>query len=224
MKNFWKKVNRGLLLGILLLFLLFGFVIVKEVQFRMETSEIRDRARETVEAMLALNLTEEHTVIGQVRAEAVRERELARMESMLATYWDADAESEYYINVDGIRRSFATYLEDPVLVRFSEISPEIPDREIAVRQNGTDYAVVTMEFDNFSARYQGDGDAVFCGEYVGGIEGGLALGEYVGSYYAYVELELHRTGGEWRACGMSATLYMNNKTVADTETEVRNDG
>jgi len=41
------------------------------------------------------------------------------------------------------------------------------------------------------------------------------LGEYVGSYYGYVEMELHRKDGQWRTCGMNMTLYMTNKTVAE---------
>lgn len=216
MRRFWKRVNRGLVLGGVLLLILIGFIVIKEVQFRTEASQIRDSAKAAVEAMLDLNVSETSTVIGQVRSDEVSARARARMETMLSQYWDADADSDYYINVTAIRDSYETYLDEPVLVRFDEITLELPDRAIDVRQNGTDYAVVTLELDNLAARYQGDGEAIFFGEYYGSEDGiGISLGEYVGSYYGYVEMELHRKDGQWRTCGMNMTLYMTNKTVAE---------
>ena len=66
---------------------------------------------------------------------------------------------------------------------------------------------------------KGDGETIFVGECYGS-EGGDsdALGEYVGSYYGYVEMEMHHKDGEWRVCGIYTTLYMTNKTPAQTET------
>lgn len=218
MKRLWKKINRGLVLGAALLLLLVGFIVVKEVQFRMETSEVRARALETVEAMLSLNLSEEPTAVGETRTDEVRARETERMEAMLSAYWDADAESEYYLSAALVRASYEAYLADPVSVCFSEIDLSVSDREIAVRQNGTDYAVVTLEINNLSTRHQGDGDCIFFGDHFGASAEEMPALEYQGSYYGYVEMEMHRTGGIWRACGMSATLYMTNKTVVETET------
>lgn len=218
MKKFWRRVNRGILLGILLLAILVGFVVVKEVQFRMEMSEIRGKALATVEALLSLNLSEESIALGEVRSAETRARETERMEAMLSTYWDADAESEYYLNAALVRASYEEYLAAPVSVCFSEIDLNVSDREIGVRQNGTDYAVVTLEINNLSTRHQGDGDRIFFGEYFGGAEEEkLPSLEYLGSYYGYVEMEMHRVDGTWRACGMSATLYMTNKTILESE-------
>lgn len=218
MKKFWRRVNRGILLGILLLAILVGFIVTKEVQFRMEASEIRERALATVEAMLSLNLSEESTALGDVRSAETRARETERMEAMLSTYWDADAESEYYLSAALVRSSYEAYLADPVSALFSEIDLSVSDREIGIRQNGTDYAVVTLEINNLSTRHQGDGDCIFFGDHFGASAEEMPALEYQGSYYGYVEMEMHRTGGIWRACGMSATLYMTNKTVVETET------
>ena len=76
-----------------------------------------------------------------------------------------------------------------------------------------------MEINNLSTRHAGDGDRIFFGEYFGvAEEEKLPSLEYLGSYYGYVEMEMHRAGGVWRACGMSATLYMTNKTAVEAET------
>ena len=88
MRNFWKKANRGLLLGGVLLLGLVCFVMIKEVQFRVEAPQICDRARETVEAMLNLNVSGETATIGQVRTVESRTREMERAEEMLSEYWD----------------------------------------------------------------------------------------------------------------------------------------
>lgn len=220
MKRFWKKMNRGLLLGGVLLLLLIGFIVLKEVQFRAEVPGIRQTVRDAMEALLELNLSEEETALGQVRTEAVRARQTERMEAVLSQYWDADAETEYYINVGTLRASFEEYLKEPLCVSFQEMDLSVSDREIEVRQNGTDYAVVSVEINSFSARYTGDGDSIFYGEYYSDREPiGIALGQYIGTYNGYAEMELHRKDGEWRVCGMSLYLQLMNKTVADTETE-----
>ena len=82
-----------------------------------------------------------------------------------------------------------------------------------MRQNGTDYAVVTVEINALSARYRGDGEMLFYGEYYGGEEIGVVLGEYLGAYDGYVEMELHRRDGVWRVCGMSAWVQLRDKAV-----------
>ncbi len=219
MKRIWKKINRGILLGGVLLVLLIGFIVIKEVQFRTESPGIRDTARDAVEAILELNLSEGETVIGQVRPTDVQARQRERLETMLTQYWDAEGSKDFYPDAGGIRTSYEEYLRDPVLARFYEIDLNIPDSAVTVRQNGTDYAVVSFGIDNLAARYAGEGETIFCGEYYGA-EGalGIALGEYVGSYHGYVDMELHRTGGQWRVCGMSMWLNLVNKVPAETET------
>lgn len=185
----------------------------------MEVPQICNRARDAVEAMLELNVSQTPPTIGQVRTEAVKASQRARMETMLSKYWDADADGGYYSGADNVRDAYETYLNEPVRACFFEIEMNLSDRSIEVRQNGTDYAVVSFELENLAARYRGDGETIFVGECYGS-EGGDsdALGEYVGSYYGYVEMEMHRKDGEWRVCGIYTTLYMTNKTPAQTET------
>ena len=219
MGRFWKRVNRGLLLGGVLLLVLISFIVIKEIQFRAEASQICDSAKAAVEAMLSLNVSKEQTEIGQVRTDEIQGKERLRAEAMLSQYWDADADTDCYITVGSIRESYENYLAAPVCVWVSEIEAEFSDREIEIRGNGPDYAIVTLELDNLAARYLGDGEALYFGEYYGSeVEDEASVGEYLGSYYGYVEMEMHRKDGQWRVCGMNASFYMTNKTPAKTET------
>ena len=217
MKRFWNKVNRGVVLAIALILLLVGFVVVKEVQFRMEAPLIRDTAKTAIEELLLLNVSGEETVLGQVRSYDVQLRERDRLESVLSTYWDADAESDYHLDAVSVRAAFEKYLQAPVRMQMRELTMSIADQDVSVRQNGTDYAVVTVDINALSARYRGDGETVFYGEYYGGEEIGVVLGEYLGAYDGYVEMELHRRDGAWRVCGMSAWVQLRDKAVI-TET------
>ena len=213
MKRFWNKVNRGVVLAVALILLLIGFAVVKEVQFRTEAPLIRDTAKTAIEELLLLNVSDEETVLGRVRSSDVQLRERDRLEAVLSEYWDADAESDYFMDAVSVRASFEKYLQAPVRMQARELTLSIADQDVSVRQNGTDYAVVTVEINALSARYRGDGEMLFYGEYYGGEEIGVVLGEYLGAYDGYVEMELHRRDGVWRVCGMSAWVQLRDKAV-----------
>ncbi|MBE6588709.1 MAG: hypothetical protein E7643_00895 [Ruminococcaceae bacterium] len=213
MKRFWKKTNRGLWLGGILLLLLIVFVVVKEVQFAKEAPEIGARAREAVISLIELNLSPEGAVLDEALSKDDARKKREELESLLLEYWTPDASSDYYLGAGDVRGYYETFLEEDVKVIFYDVDVEVPDSAIAVRGNGTDYAMVSFELSRVSAVFSGAGDALFCGPYYEDTDwGSYDAGVWRGNYRGYADVEMHRVNGEWRVCGMSVYLNLYGKT------------
>ena len=228
MKRFWKKVNRGLLLGALLIVLLLVFVIVKGVQFRAEIPKIRAVAVEGFEELLALNLAMDGQHTGVALTSEQQAEKMQDVEAYLQAYWDFDVKPDeygWYVTADTLRRAAEAYFaNDYVPCMAEEITLNVPDRAVTVTANGTDYAKVSFYADGLTVLLKGDADALFYGSdtYLPTL-GSEALSElknaqaqYV-TFETYVDFEMHRVGGEWKILTASISVYANGQYSAKTE-------
>jgi len=214
MRRFWNKANRGLLLGAVLLIALIVFIIVKEVQFRTELPEIRGTVKESLQAMLEVNIAPEGAQLGKAWSAEQKEIQRRRLENVLVTYWDADGTNDYYYTASEVRASYGEYLGKDCCVLFEEISLVLSDDDIRIVQNGTDYVTVSVEIDTMSATWIGDGEMLFFGEsvYFEEMEGVTPF-TYRGNYEGWFEMELHRVDGAWRVVATSGYFSLAHKAL-----------
>lgn len=214
MKRFLKKVNRGLLLGGALLLALIVFIVIKEVQFRVELPKIRESVKDSVQAMLDINLAPEGAKLGEEWSDTQKGTMKKRLEDVLVAHWDADGESNFYYTAAEVRAAYDEYLGWNCGVIFEEISLELSDNDILISQNGTDYAKVSVEIDAMSATWRGNEAFLFYGEGVY-VESPISpvSATYRGRFEGWLEMELHRVGGEWRVVGTSGYFSSVHKSV-----------
>lgn len=217
MKRFWKKANRGLILGGALIVILLAVLLVGELRFRAETPVIADRACEAVASLLKLNISPEDAQLASPLSESARAERKAQMEAYLSEYWTADRSSLYYSEENDVRLAFDTLLGKEAAALFFDMDVEIPKGAVSVESNGPDCAMVEIAINRVNATFLGDGEQLFCGDLVeaGSLarEGGTQA--YLGMYRGYASLEMHRENGEWRVCGISAYLNLYTKTATE---------
>ncbi len=208
MKHFWKKANRGLLLGALLLVTMISFIIVKNVQFRSETPEIEAIAQAGLEELLALNAAPDGMRVGDTFTEAQKNAKKAELEEYLQKYWDFSGDSNvYYLTADLVRKNYAANVEQPLLCAVKELTINASSHSMSVLPNGTNYAKVDFSTDA-TILLTGNRHALFCGDEFRGLDIGDTLSEetYV-QYDIYVALEMHRVGGEWKIASASFSAW-----------------
>ena len=213
MKRFWKKINRGLLLGGALLLALTVFVVVKNVQFKKEAPVIASRAREAVVSLLELNLAPRDAALSVPLSEASVREQKAGLEAHLKEYWEVTEGN--YVTANDVRLSFDELLSADVETLFYSVDVEIPDSAMQVRSSGPDYAIVSFEMNRVSAVFKGSGERLFTGEYYAESSTLRDDSAWRGAYRGYAEMEMHRVDGIWRVCGIS--IYLNLSGSVQTE-------
>ena len=169
--------------------------------------------RDSLQALLEVNLAPEGAKLGEDWSDAQRETMRKRLEDALVAHWDADGENDYYYTAAEVRAWYEEYLTKECLVIFEEISLELSDDDIRITPNGTDYATVSVEIDTMSAVWRGDAEMIFYGEslYFEDVQPYTEV-VYRGSYEGWFEMELHRIGGEWRVVATSGYFSLAHKT------------
>lgn len=220
MKRFWKKTNRGLWLGGILILILIAFIVIKEIQLRTEAPVIAERAREAAVSLIKLNLSPKDAKLSSPLSEGSVKEKREELEAYLGAFWDADPPSSslyyMYTGANDVRLGFEELLLKDVSTIFYDVDVEIPDSAIEVKANGPDYALVYFELNRVSATFAGDGEQLFCGTY--DWESMAKSGDsevFLGNYRGYATMEMHRVRGEWRVCGISMYLNLYGKTATE---------
>ncbi len=223
LKRFWKKANRGLLLGGVLLLAMTVFIVVKEVQFRREVPELRETVRSYADAILQINVLPDTPTLGSELTEEQKNTYRTRLNDVLVKYWYADVAkrdiSEYSRMATEVMEEYEELLSSPVPVIFSSVEYSLTDRNVSITQDGPDRVRVTVQFEGMNIKWQGNPSYFFFGGelYLQEIE--VRPGEsekptepeepavYQSSFDGYLELELMRVGGEWRVVGTDGNFY-----------------
>ena len=216
---FWKKVNRGLLLGALLLTLLVVVIVVGEVRFKQETPLIKERGLAYLIDLATLQCDPKGE-LGQPLSASEVARQKEKMNQLLKTHWYGNlSESEYSgTGVSGVRQAYDEYLGNKLTVLFSTAEVHLLEDQVSVKKDGPNRAIMQLSAE-IKTEYIGDGSGFFFGGYNPGYgyynetwtdEEGNALidnTEYSGIYYVHLSFELERVGGEWKIVAFSGGGY-----------------
>lgn len=217
MRRFKRKVNRGLLLGAVLLLGLAVFVIVSEVLFRQQIPDIRETVQAYVNALPGLNSLPEDAQVGQTLSAAQQEEQNRKLEAFLDQYWTEGEKSQgdgFYVtfSASDIRSYVQKLWNSPLSANFRDFSVLVPERSISVRASGAGYALVSVSVQDFNALCTGRADALFCGlcdeesvdAEVPGTDGAEEVrAERRVSYLMELSFEMKRVGGEWKIVSVS---------------------
>ena len=200
---FWKKVNRGLILGAALLIFLIGFIVVKEVSFEKETPLIKENVESYLSDLFKLQCNVDGELEKELSTES-KEAQKTKFNQLLKDYWYGNLPTDEYngYGVSETRQYYDEYLEGIVTVLFSSAEVRFSESETSVRKDGPDRAIVTISAD-VRTTYRGDGSQLFYGSNV-----------YQGYYYGYdaqtytgilhlegMRFEMQRVNREWKIVG-----------------------
>jgi len=225
----WNKINRGLVLGAVLLIGLVGFIVFKHTQFQREIPTVREQVKAYVNGLLTLNLSPDGAEVGSALTDAQKVQKLSEMDGLIATYWTGESEKGY-LDSDDVRANYEDTLKGISRARILNYTWEPLDKRITVTANGTDYATVQLNLENVTVESQGKLEELFvCNNlqylytedmYMGeGIEIkpmekedgeglGLDTGTYRSVFSGYMSLTLKRVDGEWRITGVQGALHL----------------
>lgn len=213
---FWKKVNRGLLLGAALLVFLVGFIVVKEVRFRKETPLIKERV-ETYLADLCSLQCGVSGELGKTLSTEAQDLQKDKLDRVLAEHWYGNLPDDEYdgIGVSNLRANYESYLSDRVNVLFTKAEMHLQEDNLRVYKDGPDRAVVGLSAD-IKTEYAGDGDEFFFGtsnhavyedEYYSQEAPDLSGKAYSGVFTINMTFELERVGGAWKIVAFNGYGY-----------------
>ena len=201
MKPFWKKVNRGLLLGAALLLALIVLIVVQTISFRKAKPVIREEVRSYVSDLISVTfVTGEEITPGANLTEDQKQARRDKFEKVIETHWQEVSEKELssgsilnggLTGLDSTRAWF----ENSLLGKKYPIDklnlPILMDADISVTANGSGYAVATVSWFSFS--YISDETEV--------------------SGHGYLQLELKRVNGNWKIIAASVSLADESETM-----------
>ncbi len=212
MRRFKRKINRGLLLGAVLLLGLAVFVIVGEVRFRQQVPDIRKTVQAYVNSLPELNTLPADGKVGEVLTPAQKEEQNRKLETFLETYW-ANGEGSGGLTFSYSAADFRAYAQKlrsaPIRATFRDFSVLVPEQSITVKAAGAGYATVSVAVGDFNVLCTGDAYALLCGLCDGGTSawedtepgGGSpeeSNPERRVSYRMMLNFEMKRVGGEWK--------------------------
>ena len=210
---FWKKVNRGLLLGAALLLFLVGFIVVKEVQFKKETPLIVERAESYLSGLCELQCGVDGT-LGEKLSPQAQSAQKEKFNRLLKENWYGELSGDEYngIGLSELYSDYESYLSDKVQVLFSKAELHLQEDHISVYKDGPDRAKVSFSAE-IKTEYMGDGESFFYGSsYYIGYEDGIAVPEtsatvYSGVYLLNMTFEMQRVGREWKIVAYNGYGY-----------------
>ena len=223
---FWKKVNRGLLLGGVLLVGLIVFIVVKEVQFRREIPVLRETARDFLGATVEMNRIEGTVGEDGKLTDAQKAARLEAFRTLIRTYWDA-SEKDITSGLSDFQEAtklFEAYQESS-REELMEWHMNLPDRQIFIQSNGPDRAIVSINYYDLTVRSKGwKSEQIFLFDYyvmpseTGSGKGSSDLPEdfseddavavFDKSYSGIIYLDMKRTSEGWKVVGIRS--YVNS--------------
>ena len=196
-------MNRGLLLGAVLLLVLIVLAVVQTVSFRMQKPVIRDAVRSYVNDLLSVTyVVGDEVTPGAELTEAQKQARRDAFEIFAGKYWQEVSAKEIssgsiltgtLSGIDSLRAWFDNTLVGKQYPVEKLNLPILQDSDITVTASGSNYATVNLWF-QFSVETSGYAS----GE---GKESGKR---------GYLQLELKRVKGSWK-------VIASNIDVADTE-------
>ncbi len=214
---FWKKVNRGLVLGAALLLFLVGFIVLKEVQFKKETPLIMERAESYLSGLCDLQCGVSGTLGEPLSAQAYSAQK-EKLNSLLKENWYGELSSDEYdgFGLSELYANYESYLSEKVTVLFSKAELHLQEDRVSVYKDGPDRAKASFSAE-IKTEYRGVGNAFFYGdsnygasyddEAVSGSKTDPASTLYSGVYVLNMTLEMQRVGGKWKIVGASGYGY-----------------
>ena len=218
---FWKKVNRGLLLGAVLVVGMIVFIAVGEARFRREQPAIRDLMREYLGATVELNRVEGALAPDGLLTAEQKTAQTDAFRELLRTYWDAserDVEARYATTSD-LSGGFEAFLNAP-RNRLRDWRLNIPDSQITIRANGPDRALAEVYVANLTVVSEGAYPKnlfLSCANTEAGTEAEKPGEEASGGLYDVTvrgnfSFDLKRVNGEWKIVGIFSNAYVTNVT------------
>ncbi len=225
MKRFWKKVNRGLLLGGALLLGLIVMIVIREVRFQKEVPEIEEVATSYIEEMVKLNLAPEGLRVGESLTQAQLDAKLQALAQLESDYWfrEAVGDNVRTLSFFEIKKGFEDYWSQERSWVLEEVVFSFSKSNIEVVQSGPDYAKVQFFSNTVSAvvkSYSDYGFPLYLGQqqyYVDtevipsqpldpedpDYNSGATLFTYDCMFYINCTVELKRVDGQWRVVSFS---------------------
>ena len=223
MRSFWKRTNRGLWLGAILLVLLIGFIVFKQVRFTLEKPQIRETAVTFVTELLEINKVPD-AVPGKTLTEAQKKAQTDALQSLLVEYWMEDPSAGTAMNIyyfggetlgadelEGILKEYQALPQN----RIHSMDVSVPEREITIRADGTDrvsvegVADVVVGMSGYDPLYGAGG--LFPDKHgmtdLSGKEG-IPQNEWEAGYAVSFDIEMMRTGKGWYVTELSINIYM----------------
>ncbi|MBQ7173377.1 MAG: hypothetical protein IJR88_04600 [Clostridia bacterium] len=216
---FWKKVNRGLLLGAALLIFLIGYIVVQEVQFDREKPVIEDQCESYLTDLLDLqcNLQGE---VGQVLPAATVAAQKDKMNRVLKAYWYGELPQDEYsgYGVNDVRLFYNKYLEQKVSILLSSAEVQLKGDRVSIKKDGPNRATVKLSVD-VKIRYAGKSGDFFYGyfmdyaadnEFDNGSQSNAQAEEpsYTDdTVFFNMVFELYRVKGEWKIVSFTPGNY-----------------
>ncbi len=227
MKKHLRKLNRGLLLGALLLVGFVVFVIVKEAQFQNSVPEIKELSKSYAEALLRLNempngaLDEEFFLTS-----AAAEQKTAELEHILQTYWNAGTKQKTNIlSYNDLRERCLARFNSEQYSEVYEVDCSILEKDISVKNDGPNRAKVTLYTDGLFVTFGGTEIACLL---IDTVWTQAELEEMFKDYNplenegnvrkkanftARIELELELVKGEWKIISCYGTYWSNTSAI-----------
>lgn len=226
MMHRWKKLNRGLLLGAVLLVGFVVFVIAQNAQFQKSVPDIRELSQDYVAAMMDLNvlpdgaMTEDFYLTSQAQ-----EQKLSEMDDILNTFWNAQTKQESLNGVSGdkMRQQYQEALAREQFSRVLAIEFNLSDKDIEVNSDGPNRAKVSLFTDDLIVTHTGDeGQCLFfvntwgINEIEDMYEKDNPMensAQRKSTYRLNMDLELELVKGEWKIISCQSNYWISSTTV-----------
>lgn len=223
-----NKINRGLVLGAVLLLGLTCFIIIKEVSFKSEKPLIADTVQEYIEKLAALSVAEDGAVPGHKLTEAQKKARLGLFDALTDEYWLGNV-SERDISGEPLEKTRQDYIDcwlsGVIGVEYTDI--DVPQSEIEVTSDGPDRAKAELRISGIVAEYNGiDNGNIYSPFLHSGTyiyyeldEGEYFTEKYRAVYDGDIEFELERSGGKWRIISVSSYIWTSSVIKKGEQTD-----
>ena len=214
-KLFWRKTNRGLWLGAVLLFALVVFIVVSEVRYNLQKQEIRETAKQFAGELLSVNLAKGELGEDGYLTDAQKAAQRETLERIAGEYWYTGSTELNSKNYDLARLSeLLEQWQRDVPGKVEKISYQNENWEVAIQRDGPGRVLVALTADQIevqgsgAAPKEGQEDGILFPTPVGGRLPGAenAEPEWNRSCTVYFSFEMIRRGGKWQIAGMNANV------------------
>ena len=215
MKQFWRRTNRGLWLGLALLAFLLVFVVVMEVRFRLEKPKIRELTKSYVSDLLNVNAELGDAAGGEPLTEAQKKAQSDALEDVIRKYWyqgEKDLANGYMDAVQLRRRLINWQKSNPN--RLVDLQLKFSEDSVSVSADGPNRAKVYLLVDVVTAKVKGykpvsEEIELFPTDTFAGKE--TEYGEWaMNAKTIEFQFEVERRGGKWYIVSMTTSLGDSN--------------
>lgn len=214
-----NKINRGLVLGAVLLIGLICFIVISEVRFSSEKPLIADRVQNYIKELAELSVSDDGTAVGHKLTEEQKSGRMKKFDALAEKYWLGNVK-ESDITGTSLEKAREQYEQEWLNGIMHEVytSADVPQNEVKVTSDGPDRAKaevslagIVMEFTGLK---EGSDHTPFLhsGRYVWDEpeEGDYLTDSFRGVYNGDMEFELERSGGEWNIISVKSYVWTSS--------------